>query len=270
MGQRVTAIASPAPWVGDILTAFIARACRSPVWIAATAIFVFSTAFFLHFWLMARSELTCIKSDGRQITSFAQQDAHLKELGRNVSSTGDSVSVALHAYDALDAARLGSPDYAPRVHAALRLGREADWQVDDAITKVKRADLTDPTIGRIKALDGRELFNLEDDLRMRQALLIAELSHNPSEIAQAGKNFSQQLTSSARTEFEVSVARAKLGADLSAEEAENKAAITALGHRAAKLFIAFLISIACVVFAACYLVAIRVGLIRTAHEVFDL
>ncbi len=269
MAQRGTAIA-PQPWAGDIFTNFGARACRSPVWIAATATFVFATAFFLHFWLTAGSELASIKNDGQQLSAFANQDRLMRELGRNASSTWDSVGVALHAYDSLDAAGLDAPAYAPQIPTAFRLGREANWQVDEAIRKVKAANLSDPTIGRFKALEGRELFNLEDDLRMRQALLMAELSRNPAQIAQARSNFTQRLKSSAQTEFEVSVAQAKLSADLAAEEAANKVALAGVGHRALRWLIAFSISIACVIFVVCYLVAVRIGLIRSAREVFDI
>ncbi len=268
MAHRASAI-SPEPWAGDILTNFVARAFRSPGWIAATALFIFATAFFLHFWLTARSELASIKAGGEQASSFARQHELMKALGREVSSTWDSVGVSLHAYDALDAARIDSPGYAPRVRAAFRLGRAASWQVEEAIRKVKTANLSDPTIGRFKALDGRELFNFEDDLHVRQALLVAELSRDPAAIAQARKNFTQQLNSSARSEFEVSVAQAKLGADLAAEEADHKAALASVGHRAERLLMAFLISIGAVVFAACYLIAIRIGLIRSAREIFE-
>src|SRR5215469_12882968 len=251
MAHEVSAIASPEPWAGDILTNFVARACRNPVWITATAIFVFATAFFLHFWLTARSDLANIKADGQHVSSFDQQVKLVKELGCDVSSTWDSVSSALNAYDSLDAARLGSPGYAARVHTAFRLGRVAIWRVDEAIRKVKWADLTDPTFGRIKALDSRELFNFKDDLRVRHALLLAELSRTPAAIFRAHWAFSQQLNSSARTEFEVSVAQAKLGADLAAEEAENRAALVGVGHRAMGLLMDFSIAIACVVFVAC-------------------
>jgi hypothetical protein len=270
MVQRASAIASSKPWVGDIFTTFVARVCRSPVWIAATVIFVFATAFFLHFWLTARSELASIKNDGQQVSSFSQQTEVMKKLDADVSSAWDSVNVALYAYDSLDAARLNAPDYAPQVRAAFRLGRVANWRVDDALARVKAADLSDPTIGRFRALDGRELLNFKDDLSVRQALLVAEMSHDPAAITQAHKDFSRQLKSSARTEFEVSVAQGHLSADLATEEAENKTALASVGHRLERLLIAFLIWIACVVFAACYLVAIRIGLIRSAREVFEI
>lgn len=269
MAPRATAIA-PRPWAGDVFTNFLARACRSPVWIAATAIFVFATAFFLHFWLAARSELASIKADGQQVSSFGKQTEVMKELAADVSSAWDSVNVALYAYDSLDAAHIDTPAYAPQVRAAFRLGHVANWRVDEALRKVKAADLSDPTIGRFKALDGRELFNFKDDMSVRQALLAAELSHDPVAIDKAHKDLIQQVASSARTEFEVSVAQAKLSADLATEEAENKAALASLGHRVERLLVAFLIWIACVVFAACYLVAIRIGLIRSAREVFEI
>jgi hypothetical protein len=270
MAERASAIASPKPWAGDIFTNFVARVCRSPVWIVATAIFVFATAFFLHFWLTARGELASIKTDGQQVSAFGKQTEVMKELAAEVSSAWDSVNVALYAYDSLEAAHLDAPSYAPQVTTAFRLGRVANWRVDAALDKVKAADLSDPTIGRFRALDGRELLNFKDDLSVRQALLAAELAHDPSAIAKAHNDFVQQVKSSARTEFEVSVAQGKLSADLAAEEAENKAALVSLGHRAERLLVAFLIWIACVAFAACYLIAIRIGLIRSAREVFEI